>query len=258
MKIAFLQSDSLPFDKAKINYYLRIAHAEKAKIFALPEYVLNRFFKELEKMPLSFIKNQTKHQIKLLKQLSLSYNMTILAPVVLIKGDKKYKVLAKFYKSQARYYPQQVYMPYSHWNEDKFFDKKSSKPLVFNVGKYKAAALFGFESHFDEFWKYFREKKVDIVFVSSVSTFNSHQRWYEMLKTRAFLNNMYVIRINRVGEYEDWNFYGKSFAVDPEGENIVTLGMKEELGIIKVSKDALKEARREWKFGKLSKELNFN
>ncbi len=257
MKIAFLQSDALPLDKAKINYYLAQAKRENVKLFLLPEYLLNRFFKEIETMPVSFIKNQTNHQIKLLKRLSLSYNMTILAPLVLIKGDKKYKVIGKFLNGKVRYYYSQVYMPYPHWNEEKFFSKKENKPLVFSIGKYRIGAMFGFEAHFDAFWKYFREKKVDLVSVLSVGAFNSHQRWFEMLKTQAFLNNMYVIRVNRVGHWKDWEFYGKSFVISPEGEEIMTLGNKEELGIVNISKDLVKEARKEWKFNKLSKELDF-
>ena len=50
MKIALLQSAELPFDKAKLNYYLNIAKSEGVKLFVLPEYVLNRFFKEIEKI----------------------------------------------------------------------------------------------------------------------------------------------------------------------------------------------------------------
>ncbi len=258
MKIAILQTDSLPFDKARINYYLSQAKREGTRLLLLPEYVLNRFFKELESMPISFVKNQSSHQIKLLKQLSLSYNITILAPIILIKGDKKYKVIGRFFNGNVRYYYSQVFMPYHHWNEERFFSKKENKPLVFNIGKYRIGALFGFESHFDEFWGYFREKKVDVVAVLSVGTFNSHQRWYEMLKTRAFLNNMYVVRVNRVGNYKNWEFYGKSFVISPEGEEILMLGGKEELGIVNISKELIKEAKKEWKFNRLSKNLNFN
>ncbi|MEO1922990.1 MAG: carbon-nitrogen hydrolase family protein, partial [Nautiliaceae bacterium] len=102
MKIAIYQADSLPYDKARLNYFLAQARKEKVKLFILPEYTLNRFFKELEKMPLSFIKNQTSHQIKLLKR--LSNDITLLAPLVLVKGNKKYKVIGKFFKGSVRYY----------------------------------------------------------------------------------------------------------------------------------------------------------
>jgi nitrilase len=258
MKIALLQSAELPFDKTKLNYYLNVAKSEGVKLFILPEYVLNRFFKEIEKMPLNFVKEQTNHQIKLLKKLSFVYNMTIIAPLVIVKGDKKYKALVKFHNSKARYYYQKVYMPYSHWNEDEFFDKKESKPLIFSVGNLRIAAIFGFEAHFAKFWDYFAQKKVDLVLVPSVGTFSSSKRWFEMLKTFAFIKNMYVARVNRVGEWNGWKFYGESFVISPEGELVNILRDKEELLISDILKENVKTARKEWKFNRLSKELDIN
>ena len=38
MRVAFLQSDALPFDSAKINYYLAQAKREYVLLFLLPEY----------------------------------------------------------------------------------------------------------------------------------------------------------------------------------------------------------------------------
>jgi len=258
MKIALLQSAELPFDKAKLNYYLNIAKSENVKLFVLPEYVLNRFFKELEKIPLNFVKEQSNHQIKLLKKLSIVYNMTILAPIVAVKSGKKYKALGKFSSGKVRFYYQQVLMPYSHWNESAFFDKKESKPLIFSIGNIRVGAMFGFESHFTKFWDYFAQKKVDLVVVPSVGTFNSSKRWYEMLKTFAFVKNIYTARVNRVGEWGEWKFYGGSFVVNPDGELVNSLGDKEELLIANIEKNLVKEARKEWKFLKLSKEIEFS
>jgi len=255
MNIAFLQTDNLPYDKAKLNYFIRIAKNENAKLLVLPEYVLNRFFKELEKMPISFIKNQTTQQIKHLKHLSSVYNISILAPVIKIVGDKKYKVLIKFEPRNIRYYYQQIFMPYSHWNEKKFFSTKENLPLVFNIDGIKFGAMFGFEIHINKFWEYFKKKKVDCVLVPSIGTFNSHQRWFEIIKTQAFLNHMYVVRVNRVGRYNDWVFYGRSFAISPEGELISMLGKKEEIGIINIKKEEVKTARKEWKFVELEKSI---
>ena len=253
MKIALLQTDNLPFDKAKLNFFIRIAKKEDAKLIVLPEYVLNRFFKEIEKMPISFVKNQTSKQLKHLKHLSTVYNIAILAPIVKVVGDKKYKVLAKFENGYVKYYYQQVYMPYSHWNENKFFSKKENFPLVFNIEGIKFGAMFGFEAHISKFWEYFKRKKVDCVLIPSVSTFNSHSRWLEMLKTQAFLNHMYVVRVNRVGNFEDWVFYGRSFVISPEGEVLNMLSNKEEIGIVEIEKERVKEARKEWKFLELEK-----
>ena len=158
MKIALLQSAELPFDKAKLNYYLNIAKNENVKLFVLPEYVLNRFFKEIEKIPLNFVKEQSNHQLKLLKKLSLVYNITILAPLIIVKAHEKYKALIKFQNGNARYYYQQIFMPYTHWNEEAFFNKKESTPLIFSIGNIRIGAMFGFEAHFTKFWDYFAQK----------------------------------------------------------------------------------------------------
>ena len=254
MNVAILQTDNLPYDKAKLSLLIQNAKKNKAEIILLPEYVLNRFFKELEKMPISFIKNQTNHQIKLLKHLSSVYNISIIAPVVKVLNNKKYKVIAKIDKN-TKYYYQQIYMPYSHWRENRFFDKKEDLPMVFVKDGVKFGVMFGFEAHIEKFWQYFSEKKVDCVLIPSVGTFNSNKRWLEILKTKAFLNHLYVIRANRVGKFEDWEFYGKSFAIDPEGEIINMLGNKEEIAIIEIDKKRIKEAKREWQFKNLEKSL---
>ena len=255
MKLAILQTDNLPFDKAKLNFFIRVAKKEGAKLVVLPEYVLNRFFKEIEKMPISFIKNQTSHQIKHLKHLSSVYNISILAPLVKIVGEKRYKVLVKVDNGQLKYYYQQIFMPYSHWNENKFFDTKENFPMVFSLDGIRFGAVFGFEAHIEKFWDYFKKRRVDAILIPSVSTFNSHNRWLEILKSKAFLNNVYVVRVNRVGNYDDWIFYGRSFAISPEGEILNILGSKEEIAIIDIEKEKVKEARKEWKFLELEKSI---
>ena len=257
MKIALFQSAQLPFDKAKLNYYLNIAKSEDVKLFVLPEYVLNRFFKDIEKTPINFIKEQSNHQLKLLKKLSLVYNITILAPLVVVKGNKKYKTLVRFQKGKARFYYQQIFMPYSHWNEEAFFDKKESKPLIFSIGNIRIGAMFGFEAHFTKFWDYFAEKKTDLVVVASVCTFNSKKRWFELLKTFAFIKNTYVARANRIGEWKNWKFYGNSFVVNPDGELVNCLGEREELLISEIDKNLVKVSRKEWKFNKLNCKTGF-
>ncbi len=106
MKIAILQTDNLPYDKAKLSFLIQNAKKNGANLIVLPEYVLNRFFKKLEKTPLSFIKNQTNHQIKHLKHLAKIYNITIIAPIVKVINNKKYKVIAKIDKKTRYYYRQ--------------------------------------------------------------------------------------------------------------------------------------------------------
>jgi predicted amidohydrolase len=257
MIIASLQCAELPINKTKLDYYINIAKKEDAKILVLPEYVLNRFFKELVKIPQNFIITQTKHQLELLKRFSKVYNIIIIAPLVLYEDKKFFKALVEAKNGRIRKYYQQVLMPYSHWNEEKFFSKKEANPLIFNIGNFRFGIMFGFESHFTPFWDYFEKKKVDVVLIPSVGTFNSFYRWIELHKSFAFLKNVYVLRVNRVGAWKNWEFYGKSYLINPFGEVVNILGNSEELMISHINKNLIKEARKEWRFSKISKNIHF-
>ena len=119
----------------------------------------------------------------------------------------------------------------------------------------KFAYMGGFELHFDYFWEEIAQKRVDAVILPTASTFDSRHRWRELIKSRAVLNHCYVLRANRIGEYEakeiHWHFYGESFLADPFGEIEESLGEREELLIATIDKAAVKEARKTWGFRNL-------
>ena len=93
------------------------------------------------------------------------------------------------------------------------------------------------------------KKNVDVVLTATSSTFDSARRWEELLKMRAMLNNVYILRANRVGSYkeeETWQFYGQSSLISPFGEVELTLGDKEEMLVATIEKESLAEARKLW------------
>jgi predicted amidohydrolase len=110
----------------------------------------------------------------------------------------------------------------------------------------------GFELHFDKFFEFIREKNVDCILVPSVSTFDSADRWQNLIKMRSFTNSVYILRANRIGEYIDgedsWKFYGDSILTSPFGDVLTHLGNKEELMIADLDRESVKEARRCWGF----------
>jgi len=256
INIAALQTSTLSFDKAKLDYYLNIARAKKCKIFVLGEWSINHFFKELEKMPITLIKEQIRHQKEILKNTSKTYNMIIITPaIVLDKENKLKKVMIKFSPNSTSIYEQQVLINYPHWNEERFFAnriKPFEAPMIFSVEHIKIAVMFGFEIHFDKIWEEVMRKKVDIVIVPTASTFDSKDRWRDVIRARAFTNSCYVLRVNRIGSFSDkkvqWVFYGDSFLCEPDGEIQNSLGSKEELLIAQIDSKISKKARKNWGF----------
>ncbi|MDQ7068157.1 MAG: carbon-nitrogen hydrolase family protein [Sulfurimonas sp.] len=190
MKAAVLQLNSQGMSSTKLYNNIRIAHKKGVKVLLLGEYVLNPFFKELQNMSLSMIKEQGNHQVKILKELSSTYSITIIAPLVIVKKDKLYKTVAKFAPSSTSYYQQQILINYSHWNEEKFFSnaiQTIQTPMIFKIDGFKFGVISGFELHFDEIFHSLKEKKVDAILVPSVATFESYQRWKALISIRAFI-----------------------------------------------------------------------
>jgi len=239
----------------KLYNYIRIANKQGVKVLLLGEYILNPFFKELKTLPLSMIKEQALHQIKVLKELAFTYKITIVAPLIVVKKEKVYKTIAKFAPSSTSYYQQQLLINYPHWNEEKFFaneTKAIQTPLMFKVEGFKFAVMSGFELHFDEMFQHLSSKNIDCILVPSVSTFDSYERWKALILSRAFTHNCYILRANRIGEFADknssWNFYGDSLLASPSGELLEHLGNKEELMIVDMRHSEVVQARKVWGF----------
>ncbi len=255
LTVGALQLPTLGMNATRLEFYLKNARERGARVLLLGEYVLNHFFKEMEAMPRNMVKEQTKQHLKLLKRFSRKHNIVFVAPIVRVEKKHYYKSIAVITPKKNHYYDQQILIPYPHWNEQAFFSNPIAPlcdPMVFKVDGFKVAVMAGYELHFDPFWEAVRRRKVDLVLLPTASTFGSHDRWRELIKSRAFLYGTYVLRANRLGEYKDketaWRFYGDTMLVDPDGEVEMMLEDKESMLIETISKTAVKEHRKSWRF----------
>jgi len=257
MKIAALQLATLPLSNQKLGEYFKSVHEQGIEIVVLGEYVLNSFFKELENIPNMLIKEQSKHKIESLQEYAKMYNLTIIAPIITAEDNKLYKKIGKFSPDETVYRKQEFLINYSHWDEESFFANEATgkiEPIIFESHGLTFGVISGFEVHFDLFWTKMMQEKVDVVLLPTVSTFGSNFRWNEILKTRAFTNSVYILRVNRIGTYHDedslWKFYGETYLINPDGHIESSLSTKEDMLIAKVDKRELKDARNSWGFRK--------
>ena len=257
LTIAALQLPTLGMQATKLDFYLRNAHSRGARVVLFGEYVLNHFFKELETIPIKMVKKQSQKHMELLKKYALKYNMIFIAPIILVKKDIYIKTIVKISEKSISYYEQQILIPYPHWNEKKFFGNPLNKikdPMVFMVDGFRIMVMAGFELHFNPFWDTVRKKKIDLVLLPTASTFESHNRWREIIKTKAFLHGCYILRANRLGEYTQdevhWKFYGDSMLVEPKGEVYMMLEDRESMLIETINKKTIIEHRQSWLFEK--------
>lgn len=381
INVCVLQLPTLSMSENRIDYYMKVAKDNGARIVLLGEYELNSFFSELKKMPRSIACEQSEHKQELMARLAAKYDLHIVAPIIRaasgailrqagifggatqkslgggensaslkseqgrkgelnsksdlnsndgsnskgalnsnseqsskgglsscgahalnfkaansvgssnlkaplpsssgtsnLKAESQkdtseeeifcasenepiwVKSCAKFSPSEVKFYDQNILMDYPHWNEEGFFANRKSRkigkisPMIFSEGGVKFGVCFGYEAHFDVFWRYFMQKNVGCVLVPCASTFESGGRWRELLKMRAFTNSLYVIRANRIGEAKfgesEFKFYGESFVVTPNGEIANELKNEEGVLMCEVDADEIATARGLWKFRK--------
>ncbi len=253
--VAALQLPTLGMNATRLEFYLKQAHSRGADIILLGEYVLNHFFKEFATMAPNMVKEQSRKHTELLKNLAMKYDIVFIAPIIVTKKDGYHKTIVKVTPKHTRYYEQQILLPYAHWNEKKFFANPVvplKAPMSFTIKGFKVMVMAGFELHFDPFWQMVTHKKIDLVLLPTASTFGSHNRWREIIKTKAFLHGCFVLRANRLGEYSDnevkWKFYGDTMLVSPEGEVEMMLEDKESMLIEVIERAEVLEHRKAWGF----------
>lgn len=257
IKIAGIQLSSLPLGPRKIEEFAKVCATKDIKLMLFGEYVLNRFFKELINTPQKMIEEQSKAQIEELKRIAEETGVVIVIPMVIKKGTGFLKSIVKFEKNKAvKYFPQQRLINFKHWNEKGFFiNTIPNRPKLhtFMLEGVRFGVLFGYELHFDEFFVEAKRRKVDVILLPTASTFASQNRWREILRVRAFLNSLYILRVNRIGRYKEgindiWEFYGDTLLVAPEGEITGFLSDKEEILVAEIDRSYIKEVRKLWGF----------
>ncbi|MEA3523443.1 MAG: carbon-nitrogen hydrolase family protein [Campylobacterota bacterium] len=255
LRAAILQLPSIGMSSTRLYRYVRQAHKEGVKLLVLGEYLLNPFFHELRTLSIAMIKEQSEHQMKLLRELAKTHDMTIVAAIVIVKKREPYKMIVKVSPHSISYYEQQILLNYKHWDEEQFYanEKKALfTPPVFKIDGVRCAIMAGFELHFDALFALLENKNIDCLIVPSISTFESHQRWQELVKMRSFTHNYYILRANRIGEYQEgkhqWKFYGDSLCTSPEGIIQSHLGNTEELMIVDIDHKEVLQARKSWGF----------
>jgi nitrilase len=255
VKIAALQLSTLPLSNKKLRSYIEEAVQNGVKLIALGEYVVNNFFKELIYLQKNMIATQSKHKIEALESYAKEFDVVILSPVIVVNSDKIYKCIAKFSPDGSEFKQQEFLINYNHWDEESFFDNTLQGPVKvmhFTINGINISAINGFEIHFDHIWIEIMKNSSDLVIVLSASTFGSNRRWNDILKTRAFTNNIYILRVNRIGSYEDsdnfWKFYGETYLINPNGLIEDSLESDESILVSDIDIKELKDSRNNWKF----------
>jgi len=68
-------------------------------------------------------------------------------------------------------------------------------------------------------------------------------QWRVTTNARALENQVWVVSVNRVGRDELFTYFGRSRVVDPYGGELIECGEREELAVVRIDLDKVKEFR---------------
>jgi len=120
---------------------------------------------------------------------------------------------------------------------------------VFETSQGRIGVQICWDNLFPEGSRILALKGAEVVFAPTAASLNTHSLWERAICANAFANNMFIFRVNRVGQEDGVSFYGRSFCVDPWGEMSSELaGAKEAIVLADIDLEERTAAAETWGF----------
>jgi predicted amidohydrolase len=254
MRIAGIQISAGPDLERNIQRAVEMAEvaAEKnAKVICYPELFLCTWFPRCEEKSF-FSSAQDAACEALAKFLSLSdKSKTVLVIPFFESSDGRYynsaavidsgKLLGVYRKMHVPNLPL--------YREQFYFSPGDSGFPVFETSQGSIGVQICWDNLFPEGTRILALKGAEIIFSPTAASLKTHSLWERAITANAFANNVFVFRVNRVGQEEGISFYGRSFCADPWGEMASELaGGKEAIVLADINLAERKAASDTWGF----------
>lgn len=134
--------------------------------------------------------------------------------------------------------------------EEKFYFKAGDKGFpIFKTEFGVIGIQICWDNFFPEGTRMLALQGADIIFSPTAAAFASHQRWEKVICANAINNNVYFLRVNRVGQEGEQEFYGMSFCCDPYGEMISAVsGLNDGINLAEVDLELIEQIRHDFPF----------
>jgi predicted amidohydrolase len=132
---------------------------------------------------------------------------------------------------------------------EKFYEQDYYTPSddgfhVFEMNGVKIGIVVCFDRHYPESIRTEALKGAEIILIPTANTSTELMELFtQEIRVQAFQNECFIAMCNRIGTEGDMVFAGASLAADPDGRIIAEAGDEEELLLVKMDPDKVKETR---------------
>jgi predicted amidohydrolase len=254
MRVAGIQISAGPDIKRNIERAVEMAEvaAEKdARIICYPELFLTPWFpKKEDKNLLSLAQDASSETIKRFSDVSKSSKTVLIIPFFESSNGKYYNSAAVYDSGKLLGVYRKLHIPDLPLYREQFYFSPGDAGLpLFETSQGKIGIQICWDNLFPEGARVLALKGAEVVFAPTAAALNTHNHWERAISANAFANNMFIFRVNRVGQEDGITFYGRSFCVDPWGEMVSELaGGKDAIVLADIDRKEREAASETWGF----------
>jgi len=254
MRIAGIQMSPGPDRDRNIERAAEMAGlaVEKgAKIICYPELCLTPWFpKEQDDAHFSLAEAVTGARLARFQEISRAAQAVLIAPFFESLQGRYFNSAAVIDNGEILGVYRKVHLPdLPLYREQYYFSASDEGFPVFDTSQGRIGIQICWDNLFPEGTRILALKGAEIVFAPTAASQNTHHVWERAITANAFASNVYVFRVNRVGQQDELSFYGRSFCADPWGEMASELaGGTEAIILADVDRSEREQAQETWGF----------
>jgi N-carbamoylputrescine amidase len=254
MRIAGIQisaSTSIEKNIGRAAEMAEVAAEKGAKVIGFPELCLTPWFPGEEKESHFLLAHETTSSaVAAFVASSFKGQTVIILPFFEAAGGRFFNSAAVIDCGKVLGVYRKVHVPnIPLYREQYYFTPGDTNFPVFETSRGRIGVQICWDNLFPEGTRILALKGAEIVFAPTAASQSSHVHWERAMAANAFANNLFVFRVNRVGQESGISFYGRSFCADPWGESISELaGSREAIVLADIDLKEREAAGQTWGF----------
>ena len=234
MKIGIFQPHILNYSniQKKLSKLESILESNKLDVLVLPELYLSFYLPEEEIIKFSI--NELILCKKKILQISKKHSCNIVFGYPEITSETRFNsALVTGMNNDVIYNHRKTFLAPGPMEQSLFSKGKNFE--IFKINKIKCSTLICYEFEFPEIVRKLARLGAQLIFVPTALTEEFKFVSNEMLKTRAFENQIVMVYANYCGKSDSHDFCGNSAIVNEKGEDVIRLGAEEEFAMAEVN-----------------------
>ncbi len=254
MRIAGIQISAGPDIDRNIQRAVEMAEvaAEKnAAIICYPELFFTPWFlKEEDRKLFSFAHAASSETIKRFCDVAQKTKTVLVIPFFESFQGKYFNSAAVIDSGKLLGVYRKMHIPSLQLYREQFYFSPGDAGLpVFETSQGKIGVQICWDNLFPEGSRALALKGAEFVFAPTAAALSTHSHWERAITANAFANNLFIFRVNRVGQEDGISFYGRSFCAGPWGETVSELaGSKDAIVLADIDRKERETASETWGF----------